>query len=300
MGTPPFFLEGCALQYFYEGKTIRGVGWIQSSLWAFLALHIATILLSVGLASVISTTLSTDPFAAFPSLMGLLYVACGLVILMIVGFALFLAGLGPLYAGRREYGARHARNMGWSLGCFIATAVCYVAQSAVSSNSLTFLPPTATVSSSATIGLALAAGGVLRALFSAFAGLTLLFGIYAFADAAGARRLILALILGIVGSVAGSVISIVGLYTLAPSQYGPVLIANALGGTGVGLIAMVLYFLVYREISGRLRSGAIPAALPPRPPIPWPYYYPPYPYRSASPPAAPASPPPPPPSPPQP
>lgn len=276
------------------------MGWILWSLWAFLAILVAMMLLSFALAAVLNTALATDPFAALPTLMGTVAAACGLVILEIVGLGLYLAGFVPLYGGRQEYGARHARNMEWSLICLIVTAVLFVAQSAVPINTFLFLPGTTTVTDAATAELALAALAVLRAALTAAAGLTLLFGVYAFADAAGIRRLVLALILGVAGSVVGSVLTIVGLYTLRPSEYGTMTIASALGGTGVGLIAMVLFTLVYRETLARLRSGAIPPALPPRPVLPPPYYYVPYAVPWAPPPAAPPAPPPPPSPPPQP
>lgn len=282
------------MQYFYEGKTIRGMGWVQWSLWIFLAALVATVLVSVILASVLSEALTTNPFAALPRLMGAVAALCGLVILEIAGLALYLAGFTPMYGGRQEYGPRHAREMDWSLVCFIVTAVLYIAQSAVPSNTFVFLPGASTIADASTAGLTLAALAVLRAAFTATAGLALLFGVYAFADAGGIRRLLLALVLGIAGSVVGSVVTIVGLYTLPPSEYGTMLIAGALGGTGVGLIALVLYVLVYRDVAARLRSGAIPPVLPPRPMFPPPYYYPAYAVPWAPPPAAPSAPPPPP------
>lgn len=281
------------MQYFYEGKTIRGLGWVQWSLYVFLGLLVATLLLSVAIAGLVGTAYTLDPVTLLPSLLGVLAAACGLVILEIVGLVLYCVGFGYMYGGRREFGVRHARHMDWSLVFFIVTAVLFAAQSALPSTSASFVTGAPALVNPSMIGLILAASAVLRALDTGFAGLTLLFGAYAFADAGGARRLVVALILGVAGSVVGSVVTIVGLYTLPASEYGTMIIAGALGGTGVGAISLLLYLLAYREILGRLRSGAIPAALPLRPPMPWPYYAP-YPYPWAPPPTAPVSPPPPP------
>jgi len=281
--------------YFYEGRTVRGVGWMS---WGLL-IHLASLILgAVGTVLLIASMgaiLYTSPemlaalFAAFA-------LVCGLVIVEIAAAVVYLVGFHGMYAGRHEYGPNQDRNMDRAL-VFVILAIVLSAVQVVSPYTLVWgalysAPSTVPI----TVGLL---GLVVQPASALFAGLALFSAVRVFADGVQRTRLIIGMILGAVGAAAGTAI------LLLAAAYGGGLgslvmgyVASALAGQGTSAISLLVFFFVYRDIRRKLETGGIAPAVPSPPPV-WPYYYaPPYPYPVAPP--QPAFPPNPPQSPPQP
>ncbi len=282
--------------YFYEGRTVRGVGWMS---WGLLIQLAGLILGAVGMVLLIASLgaiLYTTP-ELLPALFAAFALICGLVIVEIAAAVVYLVGFHGMYAGRHEYGPNQDRNMDRAL-VFVILAIVLSAVQVVSPYTILWgallqVPSSASI----TVGLL---GLVVQPASAFFAGLALFSAVRVFADGVQRTRLIVGMILGAVGAAAGTAILLLSA-GLGGGLGLPVIafIASALAGQGTSAISLLVFFLVYREIRRKLETGGVAPAVPSPPPV-WPYYYsPPYPYQVPAP-QAPVPPPSPPPSPPQP
>jgi len=278
--------------YFYEGRTVRGVGWMS---WGLLIQLASLILGAVGTVLLIASMgafLYTSP-ELLPALFAAVALICGLVIVEIAAAVVCLVGFHGMYAGRHEYGPNQDRNMDRAL-VFVILAIVLSGVQVVSPYTLVWgalysVPSGASI----TVGLL---GLVVQPASALFAGLALFSAVRLFADGGQRTRLIIGMILGAVGAAAGMAILLVaaGLGRSLDSLV-TAFVASALAGQGTSAISLLVFILVYREVRRKLETGGIAPAVPSPPPV-WPYYYsPPYPYQAAVPQA-----PVPPPSPPQP
>ncbi len=278
--------------YFYEGRTVRGIGWMS---WG-MVLQLATSVLGSAMAIILVMTLGSFAFtspAALTALAAVFALACGLLIVEIAVVVLYLIGFHGMYAGRREYGPEQDRNMERAL-VFVILAIVFVAVQAVSPFTIVLGGLANPASTTLTLGVVLVAVETASALM---AGLALMTAVSVFADGGQKTRLLIGMILGALGAFAGTIISLIGAYVGgAQGSSLETLIASSLAGSGTSAISLFVFFLVYREVRRKLEMGVIAPAVPLFPPV-WPYFFPPYPYPTAPAPAPPATPPSPPPKP---
>ncbi len=260
-------VPGGSTLFFYEGRTIRGMGLVSGALLVQFGVVLATAAVLVAMALLLGPAL-VSPTTFLSSLVAVLAAVCGIELGEVAMAAVFLAGFHQIYAGRHEYGLLHARSVDRALVYLIVFVTLGVAGTGYTLASSLFVPSVPVVPAAS-----LLVGNVLLAPLGAlFAGLSLLDSARAVAEPAQTRRLRTALILGVVGAVAGPLLNA---FALAPgSQYLSAvvdgLLVSAIAGDGVAALSLLLFILAFREIRGELLSGR-PAPVLPRFLVPYPY-----------------------------
>ncbi len=258
--------------FFYEGRTIRGVGWVRWALLLQLVMVVATGVTLAALALLLGPAL-VNPGGLLGALVGVIAAVCGIELGQIGVAVLVLVGYVDLRAGRHEYGLDHARSIARATVCLILVAL-------VSLFSLTY-----------SVSVSLFAGGtqpvptetfltgnlVLGPVGAFLAGLGLYYLARVIADPAVARRLRLALILGVAGALAGPVL--LGFATAAnPHDLTAVvtgLLASAVAGDGISALSLLIFATAFRELKEELMAGKPAPALPRYSPPPWAWAAPP-------------------------
>lgn len=239
-------------------------------IWALviqLGAVLATAATLIALALLLGPAL-LNPAAFLSSLVGVLAAACGIELGEVVMASVFLAGFHQIHAGRHEYGLPHARAVDRALAYLIVFAVLGMAATGYTLASSFFAPAVPGVPAAS-----LLVGNVLLAPLGAlFAGLTLLDSARALAEPTQARRLRVALILGLAGAAAGPLLSA---FATAPrpvylSAVVNGLLVSAIAGEGVAAISLLLFALALREVRRALLAGR-PAPVLPRFPAPTPF-----------------------------
>jgi len=291
-------------------RTPGGVKWSLVAFVIYLVYLTVGILVAIYAYTVLSNLNPTDPFAFFSAIAGLLIASIVSVILGICVLVFYFIGLGYLYGGRNEMGPAHARNLKFALALAIVALsldltgriVSYVIASSAFqfdffSGRITFNPNALYLG----VAVSTSVGIVVAALVAA----TLVLSIRALAKpthspllyaAAGigtatpgiAGALALLQLPGIVQTIEDLIDSgPFGGFTGFPLDASMGIPAVVMGG--LGLLAGILYFFVYRNVAERLRTGELKPVLPPPTPMsPWGAPMAPYPYAPA--PAAPPAP----------
>ena len=275
------------MYYFYEGRTIRGIGLMG---WALLVLLATAIVvgLTTALLGLAYPALVENPANLFGPLFGVLAALCLTFVAELGAAITFLAGFYQLHAGRHEYGLDQSRSVERALIfliIFLVLSAISIAYSSVGGLVLGI-----TYSS----GFATVAGGlVLNPVAALFAGMTLEHSVRSVAAPATQSRLRTALVLGIVGAAVGPALTLLatagGALTVNAVSTG--IIAAALGGQGISAISLLLFWLAYQEARRALEAGTPPPVLPRIEQFyPWLYRpWVPYPYQPPSPPPQPPS-----------
>lgn len=267
------------MYYFYEGRTIRGLGLVG---WALLIAMVATIVLGVTSAVVglLYGVLLQNPAPLLGPLVTIVAAECGALVAEVAAAILFLVGFYQIYAGRHEYGLEQAHAVERAL-IFLIVYIVMSAVSAVytSANGLfmgIFGSPVTTT---------LIATVVLSPINAFFAGLTLVHSARAVASPAARPRMRTALILGVVGAGVGPGLSLLAMSSsvVTIERVSAGLVAAALGGQGIAAISVFLFWLAYQDTKKGLEAGKPSPVLPRidqaypwlyRPWAPYPYPYP--------------------------
>ena len=245
--------------YFYEGRTIRGIGLMAWALVVALGAVVASALTLVAVALMLEPGIQS-PSGLVPAALTALAAVCGIDIGQVFMAALFVIGFHHAYAGRYEYGLAHARSLERALvflivfALFTALAYIYSVTNSVLQPGFVGVP-----------ALDLLSGNVLLAPLGAlFAGLTLLFTGRGLADAVQSRRLRTALVLGVVGAVAGPLLLLLGVGSNVTDLRVLVsgLLASAVAGQGISALSLLVFVLVYREVRRNLEAGNPAPVLP--------------------------------------
>lgn len=258
--------------FFYEGRTIRGLGIIRWALIIQLLAVVATGVTLAALAIVLGPAL-VNPSGFLTSVLGIVAAVCGIQFAQIGVGALFFAGFVDVHAGRHEYGLAHVRAVDRAtLGLVVFTAVTLFATGFTVS--MSFLAPSSGIPAESY----LTGNLVLAPIEALVAGLTLYYTIRFVADDAQARRLRGAVILGVAGAAVGPVLLLfataVNPHDLSAVVTG--LLASAVAGDGMCALSLLLFALLYREVRRSLLAGR-PAPVLPRfaPAYPWAWPLPP-------------------------
>ena len=253
--------------FFYEGRTIRGLGLVGWALVVQTAAVAANGVVLVGLGLLIPSAV-LDPSAALGSLVGILVATCGIEMGELAVLVVFLVGFAQLHAGRHEYGLEHARALERALIFLVVAAVVDAAGGAFTiASSFTGLTGFTVPTDSLLVG-----NLVVGPLVAAFAGLVLISSARAIADPAQVRRLWTGLGLGGVGAALGP--ALLGFSGVAgPQSLGMITtayFASAVAGDGISALSLLLFFLILRDVRRQLLAGIPPPVLPRyAPPAPW-------------------------------
>ena len=245
--------------FFYEGRTIRGLGLVGWALLVQLGAVLAAGAALAALALLLAPAL-LDPAGALGPLVGVVAGICGVELAEVAMAILFLVGFHHLAAGRHEYGLEHVRSVGRAIVCVVVFGVLTVITSAYLL-AVDFFEPT----TQAVLGQSLLTGQVvLSPVGAALAGLGLWYAARSVSGPEERRRLRSALALGIAGGAAGP--GLISFATLVnPLDVRAVssgLLAAAVAGYGMSAISLLLFVLAFRDIRRDLVAGRPPPALP--------------------------------------
>ncbi len=246
------------MYYFYEGRTIRGMGFVG---WALLVLLGAVVVVgaTTALIGVFYGALLQGPVDLVGTLIGVFAAICMAFLIEVAAAILFLVGFYQIHAGRHEYGLDQSHAAERALIFLIV----YVVLSAVS---VAYSP-----SFSIFLGVAnptalpvLAASLVLNPVIALFAGLTLEHAVRTIASPAVRSRLRTALVLGIVGSAVGPGLTLLATAgsraTVESVSQG--IIAAAVAGQGIAALSLALFWWAYQETKRSLEAGSPTPVLP--------------------------------------
>lgn len=273
------------MYYFYEGRTIRGMGPLE---WALIILvaTAAVMGLTTALLGLAYPALVNNSTSLFGPFLGVLAVICLTFVADLAAGILFLVGFFQIYQGRHEYGLDQVRSMDRALS-FLIIYVVLSAVSVVYTSAGGLLLGTGALTGLAAFAPAL----VLNPVIALFAGLTLEHSVRGVASSATRSRLRTALALGIVGAAVGPAMNLLATSGsgLTLTQVSTGIIAAALGGQGISAISLLLFWLAYVEVHRSLEAGS-PAPVLPRIEQVYPWLYRPwipYPYPPPGPPPQP-------------
>ncbi len=258
------------MYYFYEGRTIKGLGLMS---WGLLIQLFAVISLGLTQAALglLYGQLLLNPTALFGPYIGAVAAVCGAEIAQLGMAVVFVIGFFQVYSGRHEYGLEEARSVERAFVFLIIFIVLSGISITLSVTDL-FVAGLTGQSSVPTLARNLILGSV----GALFAGLTLVDTIRTVSGGAARSRLRTALALGITGAAAGPALTI--LATIAnPITVDLVtsgLVASAVAGQGISALSLLLFWMIYRETRQSLEAGR-PALVLPRIEQMYPWQYPP-------------------------
>lgn len=272
-------------------RTPQGLKWTLVAFAIYLAYAISSVIVGIYLYYVFASLDPADFFSFFNALAALALGAILLVILGIITLVFYFIGFGYLYGGRNEYGPTHARNLRLALPFVIIAPILDLSGRIVSyiitssairidffGGGITFDPNAlyvgATVSTAVGIVVAAMVAAVLVLAVRAIARpghnavLYVAAGIgTATPGIAGALALLS--LPRLVATIEEFIASQQGFFSFPiptdPSLGIPTVVTGALG-----LLVAVLFFLVYRGASERIRTEELKPVLPPATPaMPW-------------------------------
>jgi hypothetical protein len=238
----------------------------------------------------------------FGALIGLLAAVCGLLVIELIGLVYGLLGVMAIHRGRMEFGPEHGKNLDRATIALVIGIILPIVGSSATAvtgaglGGVGGLVPARTIGAAA-VSTGLAIGG------SALIGLFLLWSVDALNTPEGKKRGLIALLLGVISGVAVLSTDVVLLLTMPPGgtaqSWIVYLLVPAIVGAAISMASIALWYLTYRGVLERFRTGELRPA-PPAPMYPMPYppmYAPPYgpaPYYPppVAPPQQPGSPPP--------
>jgi hypothetical protein len=260
--------------YFYEGRTIKGIGLVS---WALLVQFVTIIALGITMAALglLYGSLLSNPTALFGPFLGAVAAICGVEIAQLGMAIVFLIGFFQVHAGRHEYGLEQGRAVERAL-VFLIIFIVLTGISTIVSASSTLASGLIGQSTLSTLVGTL----VLGSLGAFFAGLTLADTIRSVSGVAVRSRMRTAIALGVTGAAAGPVLTILAA-TANPITVDLItsgLVASAVAGQGISALSLFLFWLVFRETRRSLEAGTPPPVLPRIEQLyPW-LYQPMYPY----------------------
>ncbi len=273
--------------FYYEGRTIRGLGWIAWGLVVSVILVVVTGAIGIVSALTLEPTL-TAPTNVFRSLAAVVLIACGLGLGELIMAALFLAGFHQLHAGRREYGAAHERSVEHALVFLILLILVGTLGTVYSTFNALLGSPGSVLPGAPSAGIE---GIVVGPADALLAGLVLFFAVRSLVPAQEHSRVRTAILLGVAGAAAGPAILILaasGGITDVPGLVSA-LLGAAVAGQGISAISLLLFLLIFRTVRRNLEAGN-PAPVLPRLPMWYPWGFAPNTY-AYPPPGPPPSPP---------
>jgi len=291
--------------YSAPSQTEKGVRYASYTMVIFLVVNIVSVTVVAAFIPIISDLVlgggSIDTILG--TLIGLVAVACTLIILELIGLILGLLAVIALHQGRNEFAPEHGKRLDKALIALaigislpIVGEVASTATTAAGIGGIGGLVPATTLTAAAVT----AAFGISGAVFL---GLFLLWAVELLNTPEGKTRGLIALVLGALAGVASfsaSAILMVAVPVLTdPASFYLLMIPSILGGV-LSIISIILWYLLYRGILGRFKSGELRPAPPmpmyavPYPPMYMPPYAPAYPppQPPAQPPTQPGTPPP--------
>ena len=248
-----------SILFFYEGRTIRGLGLMGWALIIQLGAVITIGLALAALALLIGPAL-LNPTALLAPLLGVLAAVCGIEIGELAMTGVFLAGFYQMHVGRHEYGWAHARSIDRATICLILFATLTAVGDLYTIANDLLLPAAAGVPA----GALLEGNLVLAPVAALVAGLALLYSARSLADGAEVRRLHRALYLGIAGSFTGPAL-LAFATSVNPRDLGAVVsgyLASAVAGNGISALSLLLFVFVLRDIRRHLLEGRPQPVLP--------------------------------------
>ncbi len=261
--------------FFYEGRTVRGLGLMSWALTIQLGSVVAIGVTYAVLAALLPSAL-TNPTGLLPSVLGIVAAICGIVLGELAMGILFLVGFVDVHKGRNEYGLAHARSIDRATAC-IAAFAALTAFSTIYSISANFFPPPPAVVPMASL---LAGNLILSPLGALVAGLGLHYVVRSLVEKGERGRVRAAIALGVAGSAIGPVL-LAFPAALNPTQVSGVvtgMLASAVAGDGLCALSLLLFVLVLREVRRNLVAGTPAPSLPPYvPAYPWTWPMPPAP-----------------------
>lgn len=266
--------------FFYEGRTIRGLGITAWALLIQLGAVVATGA-ALGAVAIVLGPALVNPSGFLSSVLGIVAAVCGIELGQVAVGVIYLVGFADLHAGRHEYGLAHARAIDRATVCLVIFAALTVFATGFSVSMNLFGPSTGVPAES------FLTGNLVLAPIGAFvAGLSLYYAVRAVADEVELRRLRIAVALGVAGSIIGPVLLAFSV-SMNPRDVSSIvtgLLASAVAGDGICAISLLLIVVLFREVRQNLVAGrpapALPRVLPPFPqawPIPPPAPAPPAP-----------------------
>ena len=277
----------------YPSQTEKGIRNISIAMIVFLLVQILIIGLLFAVAPIIALVSvgGTPTPELIAAALTLLALVCVLLIVYVIGLVFGLLGLVAIHKGRDEFGPEHAKRLDRGiivliLGIFVPAAIGAagtVGGGVLGGGSVGFTPRTSFASAAA--GLA---GGIVGSLL---VGLFLLWSIEALTTPLLRARAMIALVLGIVAAGAGGAANLVVVATVptptTPAGYLPFILPGVVA-PAISVISLAVWYLTYRAVLERFKTGELRATPPVLYPPPYPPpYAPPYP-----PPYVPPSPPP--------
>ncbi len=293
------------MYYAMPSQTEKGIRQISYAILCFLITGIISIVVVVLILPLLSSfiTGNVNP-GMLGAAVGILVGACSLLIVELIGLIFGLLGLISVHHGRNEFPPEHGKlldraTIALVVGIILPIIGSFYTTLAGVGLGGNIVPATTLAEAGITSGLGIV-GSVLIGLF-------LMWLVESMNTPAGKQRALIALILGVVSGIIALVIDVAVFVAMPavvtrPQDFIGYLILPAIAGGAVSVISIVLWYMVYREVLARFKTGEVRPA-PPMPMYPPPYpgfappyvpaapYYPP-PQPPAPPPQPPANPPP--------
>ncbi len=259
--------------FFYEGRTVRGLGVMSWSLAIQLGAVVATGVTLAVLAALLGPAL-LNPSGLVPAILGVVVAVCGIELAEVAVGILFLVGFLDVHKGRNEYGLSHARAIDRATACIVAFAGLTLF-STIYSISLSLFSPTAAAIPTESV---LTGNLLLSPLGALIAGLGLFYSVRTLVDASQRGRLRAAIALGVAGTVVGPAL-LAFPAAINPGQVSAVvtgMLASSVAGDGLCALSLLLFALTLRDVRRSLVSGTPAPSLPPyAPAYPWAWPVPP-------------------------
>ncbi len=254
-----------------ETRTMKGIRSMITALGIFMAAGLLGIISGALAISLLSGNL-IDPGTgainpeALSKAIGVIALACGLVILELVGIILAFVGFWTMYKGKAEYGSIHDKDIDRAVKLFIAGIVIFFveifvgAMVGIASALGGIANPSGMASATPII---LVASAITSALLATVIALILYYLIKAFIPSDKHNTVLLAIGL----YVAASIVSLVGALLIGPpadyyANPGAVpfdlawIFPGLIGGL-LGFIALMLFFILYRHVLERMRTRQV-------------------------------------------
>ena len=252
----------------YETQTMKGVRGLTNALLIFTIAGLLSILLgyvAVAMLGALFTPGGGVSSGAVAGAVGAVALSCGMILLMLAGIIIALIGLWSMHKGRAEYGLAHEEDIKKTTILLVAAVVVFffdlVVGIAVALSQIDFSNPSEVTYQPSPVGDAVSgASGIIFALLTA---LILYYLVKSFIPPEKVNLAIMAIGLFVVGPV----ITLVGSLTLAPPKdyflhpdtvpFDPIWIVPSVIAGIISFIALLLFFLLYRDVQARLRNRTI-------------------------------------------
>jgi len=283
--------------YRYPSQTEKGVRQASYAIILFMVANALGIVFILALMPLLAEVLTLPPGGVpsagfFGGLIAVAAAGCGLLVVELVGAILGLLAVIAIHRGKMEFGPGHSEKVDHAVLALIGGILVPIIGGIFAGSVGSIVPSVSLVSAAAG-----ASAGIVGAILM---GLFLLWTVEGLAAPDKRQLGVIALIVGVAAGVAALVANVFVLYTVPiptrPQDFSVLLVVPSVVGSGISLISVGLWYVVYRSVLDRFRRGEL-QAIPPVPMYPMPYaqpyapYYPP-PYVPAPPPQPPAQPPP--------